>query len=163
ADDAASRAALARYTQLEEPELLAETIAHSRAIMRRDGRPSRPGLQAILDDLAETGPRPRTIRPGQIVNPAAPHQVAARAFPSGLRGVKHSRRRCPDNVQPWIFRLPLGTSLAAPYTSPGGAVAVPEPPASCCRISARSIGRVLLGHRQTLSRRAAHESRSASI
>src|SRR5262249_13034087 len=77
-DDAAARATLVRYTQLEEPELLDETIAHSRAIMRRDGRPSPAGLQAILNDLAETDPRARTIRPEQIVNLAALQQVEAR-------------------------------------------------------------------------------------
>jgi NitT/TauT family transport system substrate-binding protein len=85
-DDAASRATLARYTQLEEPELLAETIAHSRAIMRRDGRPSLAGLQAILDDLAETDPRARTIRPEQIINLAALQQVEAGDFLEQLYG-----------------------------------------------------------------------------
>src|SRR5262249_35158658 len=85
-DTAASRATLARYTQLEEPELLDETLAHFRAITRRDGVPSLLGLQAILDDLAETDPRARTIRPEQIVNLAALQQVEAGDFLEQLYG-----------------------------------------------------------------------------
>ena len=85
-DDAAARAALVKYTQLEEPELIDETIAHSRAIMRRDGRPSLAGLQAILNDLAETDPRARTIRPEQLVNLAAIQQAEADGFLKQLYG-----------------------------------------------------------------------------
>ncbi|SRR5579883_2311359 len=85
-DDDASRATLAKYTQLEEPELLDETIAHFRAITRRDGRPSLPGLQAILDDLAEADPRARSVRPEQLVNLAALEQVEAGDFLKQLYG-----------------------------------------------------------------------------
>ena len=85
-DDATARATLAKYTQLEEPELLDETIAHSRAIMRRDGRPSLAGLQAILDDLAEVDPRARAIRPEQVANLAALQQVESGGFLKQLYG-----------------------------------------------------------------------------
>jgi NitT/TauT family transport system substrate-binding protein len=85
-DDAASRATLAKYTRLEEPEMLDETIAHYRAITRRNGYPSLPGLQAILDDLAETEPRARTIQPEQLVNLAALQEVQAGDFLKQLYG-----------------------------------------------------------------------------
>ena len=39
-----------------------------RANTRRDGYPSLPGLQAIIDDLAVTDPRAQTVHPEQIAN-----------------------------------------------------------------------------------------------
>jgi NitT/TauT family transport system substrate-binding protein len=85
-DDAATRATLAKYTRLEDPELLDETITHYRANTRRDGYPSMPGLQAILDNLAETDPRVRTVQPEQVVNLAALDQVEAGDFLKQLYG-----------------------------------------------------------------------------
>ena len=43
--------------------------------MRRDGRPSLAGLQAILDDLAETDPCAHGVRPEQVINLAALQEV----------------------------------------------------------------------------------------
>ena len=85
-DDAVSRATLAKYTGLDEPEMLEETIAYYRRATRRDGYPSLPGLQAILDDLAQTDPRARTVQPEQIVNLAALQQVEAGDFLKQLYG-----------------------------------------------------------------------------
>ncbi|HZS02051.1 MAG TPA: ABC transporter substrate-binding protein [Chloroflexota bacterium] len=85
-DDAAARATLARYTRLEDPELLDETIAHYRPVTQRDGYPSPQGLQAIINDLAETDPRARTLQPAQLVNLAALQQVEAEGFLRQLYG-----------------------------------------------------------------------------
>lgn len=85
-DDAIASATLAKYTSQEDPELLAETLKHYRANTRRDGYPSMPGLQAILDDLAVTDPRARTIKPEQIVNLSALDQVLAGDYLKQLYG-----------------------------------------------------------------------------
>ncbi|HEY7062416.1 MAG TPA: ABC transporter substrate-binding protein [Chloroflexota bacterium] len=85
-DDAATRTTLAKYSSLDNPELLDETITHFRGTTQRDGYPSMPGLQAILDDLAATEPRARTIQPEQLVNLAALQQVEAGDFLKQLYG-----------------------------------------------------------------------------
>lgn len=85
-DDAAARTTLAKYTRLEDPALLDETIGYFRAITRRDGYPSLPGLQAIINDLAETDPRARAMQPEQVVNLAALQQVTVGDFLKQLYG-----------------------------------------------------------------------------
>ena len=54
--------------------------------MRCDGRRSLAGLQAILDDLAATGPRARGVRPDQLVNLAALREVLGGDFLKQLYG-----------------------------------------------------------------------------
>ncbi|HEY7065688.1 MAG TPA: ABC transporter substrate-binding protein [Chloroflexota bacterium] len=85
-DDAATTATLSKYTHLDDPELLAETIPYLRRVMRRDGAPTLEGLQAVLDDIAENDPRARDVRPEQIVDTTALDEVVGAGFLKQLYG-----------------------------------------------------------------------------
>lgn len=85
-DDAATFAALAKYTRTEEPELLDETITYFRSIVQRVPYPTPEGLQTVLDDLAEDDARARTIRPQEIVNTTALEQLEREGYLKQLYG-----------------------------------------------------------------------------
>jgi hypothetical protein len=54
--------------------------------MRREGYPTREGLQALLDDLAEGDARARVVRPEQLVDTTALDDVVATGFLKQLYG-----------------------------------------------------------------------------
>jgi NitT/TauT family transport system substrate-binding protein len=85
-DDATTTATLSKYTRLDDPELLSETIPYLRRVMRREGYPTREGLQALLDDLAEGDARARVVRPEQLVDTTALDDVVATGFLKQLYG-----------------------------------------------------------------------------
>ncbi len=85
-DDAASRAALAKYTREEDVELLDESIAYYRTILERRPYPTLEGLQTLLDDLAENEPRARTIQPRQLVNTRFLEEIEREGFLRQLYG-----------------------------------------------------------------------------
>ena len=85
-DDAASRAALAKYTRTEDVELLDESNNYYRAIVERRPYPTLDGLQTILDDLADSDPRARVIRPEQIVNTRPLEEIEREGFLKQLYG-----------------------------------------------------------------------------
>jgi len=64
----ASRAAVGRFMQLEDPEALAETYAHYDRLYVRPPYPTLKGIQAILDVLADEDPRARDHRPEEFVD-----------------------------------------------------------------------------------------------
>jgi NitT/TauT family transport system substrate-binding protein len=74
-DDAATYATLAKYTRTDDPDLLNTTIDYYRGIVRRDPYPTLEGLQTVLDDLAESEPRARTVRPAQLVDTTVLEQL----------------------------------------------------------------------------------------
>jgi NitT/TauT family transport system substrate-binding protein len=85
-DDAASRATLAKYTKTDDPEQLEETIAYYRPIVERVPYPTLEGLQTILDDLAESDPRVRSLTPRQLVNTSTLEQLEREGFLKQLYG-----------------------------------------------------------------------------
>jgi NitT/TauT family transport system substrate-binding protein len=85
-DDAATYAALAKYTRTEDPDLLNTTIEYYRSIVRRDPYPTLEGLQTVLDDLADSEPRARTVRPEQIVDTSALEQLEREGYLARLYG-----------------------------------------------------------------------------
>jgi NitT/TauT family transport system substrate-binding protein len=85
-DDAASRGALAKYTRTDDVELLDESNNYYRGIVERRPYPTLEGLQTILDDLAESDPRARTIRPEQLVNTRPLEEIEREGFFKQLYG-----------------------------------------------------------------------------
>ncbi|HLH26217.1 MAG TPA: ABC transporter substrate-binding protein [Chloroflexota bacterium] len=74
-DDASTYAVLAKYTRTDDPDLLHTTIDYYRQVVSRVPYPTLEGLQTVLDDLAESDPRARTVRPEQLVNTTALEQL----------------------------------------------------------------------------------------
>jgi NitT/TauT family transport system substrate-binding protein len=70
-DDAATRAAAAKYTQIDDPELLNDAIAYYRTVAQPRPYPTPEGIQAILDELAATDPRARTSDPRALIDTTA--------------------------------------------------------------------------------------------
>jgi NitT/TauT family transport system substrate-binding protein len=85
-DDATTYAALAKYTRTEDPDLLNTTIDYYRQLVSRAPYPTLAGLQTVLDDLAESEPRARTLRPEEIVNAAALEQLDRAGYLKQLYG-----------------------------------------------------------------------------
>jgi NitT/TauT family transport system substrate-binding protein len=85
-DDAATYAALAKFTRTEDPELLDATIAYYRSVVQRVPYPTLEGLQTVLDDLAETDPRARTIQPGDVVDTTVLEQLDREGYLKQLYG-----------------------------------------------------------------------------
>jgi NitT/TauT family transport system substrate-binding protein len=79
-DDAATRAAAAKYTQIDDPELLDDAIAYYRTVAQRVPYPTLEGIQTILDDLALNDPRAKTIQPRELVDTAALEQLEREGF-----------------------------------------------------------------------------------
>jgi NitT/TauT family transport system substrate-binding protein len=85
-DDAATHAALAKYTRTEDPELLDETIRYYRGVVQRVPYPTMDGLQTVLDDLAEDEPRARTIQPSDLVDTSVLEQLERGGYLKQLYG-----------------------------------------------------------------------------
>jgi NitT/TauT family transport system substrate-binding protein len=85
-DDAASRAALGKVTQTDDVAVLDETIAYYRQITPRVPYPTLEGLQTGLDDLAETNPAARALRPQQLVNTTILEALEREGFIQQLYG-----------------------------------------------------------------------------
>ena len=58
-DDAAALASIDKYTRVDEPDLLRETLDYFRRIARREPYPVPAGLQTLLDLEADRNPRAR--------------------------------------------------------------------------------------------------------
>jgi NitT/TauT family transport system substrate-binding protein len=74
-DDAATRAAAAKYTQIDDAELLDDAIAYYRTVAQRVPYPTPEGIQAILDDLAQTDPRAKAGQPRELMDTTALDQL----------------------------------------------------------------------------------------
>jgi NitT/TauT family transport system substrate-binding protein len=85
-DDAASQAAMAKYTRTDDVEQLTETIESYRRIVARAPYVMPDGLAVVLDDLALTDPRARTVRPEELVNTSALEQLDREGFLKRLYG-----------------------------------------------------------------------------
>ncbi|HLI26552.1 MAG TPA: ABC transporter substrate-binding protein [Chloroflexota bacterium] len=85
-DDAAARAALAKYTRTDDPALLDETIAYYRRIVERRPYPTLAGLQTVLDEVASHDPRARAVRPEDLVNTEPLAELERSGFLAALYG-----------------------------------------------------------------------------
>lgn len=62
------RGTLRRWTQVDDPVLLDEAYRYFRGLMPETVLPSPNGLQLMLDEIAETEPRARVLRPADLVD-----------------------------------------------------------------------------------------------
>jgi NitT/TauT family transport system substrate-binding protein len=85
-DDATTSAVLAKYTRTDDADLLNTTIDFYRQYVTRAPYPTLAGLQTVLDDLAESEPRARTLRPEQVVNTTALEQLDREGYLKQLYG-----------------------------------------------------------------------------
>jgi ABC-type nitrate/sulfonate/bicarbonate transport system substrate-binding protein len=85
-DDEAMRAAIVKYTRLDDPEMLAETVNSYRDVVQKVPYPSHEGLQTVLNLLAEDDPRARTVRPEDVVHTSALAQLEREGFLRQLYG-----------------------------------------------------------------------------
>jgi NitT/TauT family transport system substrate-binding protein len=85
-DDAATNAALAKYTRTEDPELLAATVELYRSILDKAPYQRPEGVRVVLDDLAESEPRAATVRPEELINTSALEQLDRAGFLKQLYG-----------------------------------------------------------------------------
>jgi hypothetical protein len=85
-DDEATRAAMTRYSQIDDPEMLAEAITRYRSHLQKVPYPTVEGMQTILDLLGEDDPRARAIRPQDLINTAALEQLEREGYLKALWG-----------------------------------------------------------------------------
>jgi NitT/TauT family transport system substrate-binding protein len=86
-DDALAASAMGKYTRIEEQDVLNETVAYIRTVLKRTPYPSLPALQNHLDEVAESGDlRAREVRPQQLVNTTALEQLEREGFIKLLYG-----------------------------------------------------------------------------
>ena len=85
-DDAATRAAAAKYTQIDDPELLDDAIAYYRTVAQRVPYPTPQGIQTILDDLAMSDPRAKAVRPRELIDTTALEQLEREGYFAQLAG-----------------------------------------------------------------------------
>jgi ABC-type nitrate/sulfonate/bicarbonate transport system substrate-binding protein len=85
-DDALARAALAKYTRVEDPDVLAETVSYLQTVFQKTPTISMAALQNHLDEVAESDPRARSVRPSELVNTAAAERLEREGFVKQLWG-----------------------------------------------------------------------------
>ena len=85
-DDEAMRSAMAKYSQIDDPEMLAEAITRYRSHVQKVPYPTPEGMQTILNLLGEEDPRARSIRPQDLINTAALEQLEREGFLKQLWG-----------------------------------------------------------------------------
>jgi NitT/TauT family transport system substrate-binding protein len=85
-DEELTRAATGRYTRTDDPELLDEALRHFRNAVVRVPYPSMDALQAVLDNLADTEPRARAVRPEEMVTLTFLEQLDREGFIKALWG-----------------------------------------------------------------------------
>ena len=85
-EDAISLAAMAKYTQIDETDVLMDTIAYLRTVFKRVPYPSMAYLQIHLDEVAESDPRGRGLKAEQLANTTALEQVEREGFFKQLYG-----------------------------------------------------------------------------
>jgi NitT/TauT family transport system substrate-binding protein len=85
-DEDTTRAATGRYTRTDDPELLDEALRHFRNAVVRVPYPSMDALQAVLDNLADTEPRARAVRPEEMVTLTFLEQLDREGFIKALWG-----------------------------------------------------------------------------
>lgn len=78
--------AIAKYTRIEDPEMLQETLAQYRAVALRALYPTPAGLQTLLDLQAESDPRARSMRPQDVVDSTALEQLEREGYLRQLYG-----------------------------------------------------------------------------
>lgn len=76
--------AVGRYTQTDDPEVLAETVAFELSRTSRDMLPSAAGLRAAMDELAATNPRAATANPDDYVDLAPLQRLIDSGFIAAL-------------------------------------------------------------------------------
>jgi NitT/TauT family transport system substrate-binding protein len=79
-DDAASRAALAKFTKTEDPEQLDESIAYYRTVVQKVPYPSVEGLQTAIDDVALQDPRASALQPRDLIDTRALEQLEREGY-----------------------------------------------------------------------------------
>jgi NitT/TauT family transport system substrate-binding protein len=85
-DEATTRAALARATRLDDPELLEEALTYYRRVVARSPYPLPEGLQTVLDDLAAQEPQVRGVRPQEFIHTAALDELEREGYLKALWG-----------------------------------------------------------------------------
>jgi NitT/TauT family transport system substrate-binding protein len=85
-DDETTVAAVANYTRVDDPALLQESLRRYRGVGQRVPYPSLAGLQTVLDEVAESDPRARAVRPEDLVNTSALEQIEREGFIKALWG-----------------------------------------------------------------------------
>ena len=85
-DDAATLAAMAKYTRTEDTETLAEALRSYRSGVQKYPYPTAEGLQTVLSFLAEEDSRARGVRLQDFVNTAALEQLDREGFLRELWG-----------------------------------------------------------------------------
>ena len=90
-DDETTLAAVARFTRMDEPELLNEALVHYRAALAKIPYPWPEGLQTVLDEVAESEPRARTVRPQEFIDTRALEQLEREGFVKALWGEESPR------------------------------------------------------------------------
>jgi ABC-type nitrate/sulfonate/bicarbonate transport system substrate-binding protein len=90
-DDETTLAAVARFTRMDEPELLNEALVHYRAALAKVPYPWPEGLQTVLDEVAESEPRARTVRPQEFIDTRALEQLDREGFVKALWGEESPR------------------------------------------------------------------------
>jgi hypothetical protein len=85
-DETTARAAVAKYTQVDDAEMLDTTMEFYRRTVEKIPYPSLEALQTILDDLAESEPRARSVQPRELINTTALEQLEREGFMKQLWG-----------------------------------------------------------------------------
>ncbi|HEY7061824.1 MAG TPA: ABC transporter substrate-binding protein [Chloroflexota bacterium] len=85
-DDATALAALSKYTHIDEPDVLMETLTYLRTVFKRVPYPSMAALQNHLDEVAATDPRARGLTADQLADTSALAEIERQGFIKQLYG-----------------------------------------------------------------------------
>lgn len=85
-DDEIAVAAVARYTREDDTALIREALRGYRASVKKVPYPSVAGLQTVIDEVAESDPRARGVKPEDVINTAPLEQIEREGFVQALWG-----------------------------------------------------------------------------
>ncbi|HLH23426.1 MAG TPA: ABC transporter substrate-binding protein [Chloroflexota bacterium] len=85
-DDALALAALAKYTKVDDPDVLRDTLSYLRTVFKRVPYPSMTALQTHLDEIATTDPRAQGMTADQLADTRALAEIEREGFIEQLYG-----------------------------------------------------------------------------
>jgi NitT/TauT family transport system substrate-binding protein len=85
-DDETTLAAVAKYTKVDDPAVLQESLVRLRNIVQKVPYPSIPGLRTVIEEVAESDPRAIGLRPEDLINTAALEQLEREGYVKALWG-----------------------------------------------------------------------------
>jgi NitT/TauT family transport system substrate-binding protein len=85
-DDEATLAAVSKYTRVDDPAVLHDSLGRLRTVVQKVPYPSIPGLHTVIEEVADSDPRAAGLRPEDLINTAALEQLEREGFVKAVWG-----------------------------------------------------------------------------